>query len=83
MHHFCTKGKNITRKLKKRHFASNLRASVQQERDFRVSQGKRNVQYGVELEPVINEAYQLLTGHVTRETGFWLPGEGRFRKKTT
>lgn len=29
--------------------------------------------HGIKLEPVINEAYQLLTGYHTRPSGFWIP----------
>ena len=35
-----------------------------------------NTRHGIELEPVIDEAYQLLTGNTTQETGFWIPQQG-------
>lgn len=31
--------------------------------------------HGVAFEPVVNEAYQLLTGNTTCESGFWVPLE--------
>ena len=34
-----------------------------------------HTRHGVELEPVIDEAYQLLTGYKTEESGFWLPAK--------
>ena len=34
------------------------------------------MQHGVAMEPIINEAYQLLTGNKVTPTGFWKPLEG-------
>jgi len=34
--------------------------------------GSVYTQHGLELEPYINEAYQLLTGLETRQSGFWI-----------
>ena len=31
------------------------------------------MRHGVETEPVIDEAYQLLTGNKTLQSGFWIP----------
>ncbi|XP_070577349.1 uncharacterized protein [Ptychodera flava] len=31
--------------------------------------------HGNEMEPILNEAYQLLTGNTTQESGFWLPSD--------
>lgn len=33
-------------------------------------------EHGIQLEPVICEAYQLLTGQQTTPSGFWIPAEG-------
>ena len=35
----------------------------------------RETSHGVRLEPVINEAYELLTGHMTQQSGLWIPDE--------
>lgn len=32
-----------------------------------------NIQHGIKMEPVIDEAYQLLNGYQTTQTGFWIP----------
>ncbi|XP_033632416.1 uncharacterized protein LOC117294006 [Asterias rubens] len=32
--------------------------------------------HGIRVEPVIDEAYQLLTGNTTQSSGLWLPKEG-------
>ena len=29
--------------------------------------------HGLRTEPIIDEAYQILTGHVTQKSGFWIP----------
>ncbi|XP_078001216.1 uncharacterized protein LOC144453748 [Glandiceps talaboti] len=36
--------------------------------------------HGNQMEPIINEAYQLLTGRTTQESGFWLPTNNSFLK---
>ena len=33
--------------------------------------GSHLTQHGIDMEPVIHEAYDLLTGQKTRESGFW------------
>jgi hypothetical protein len=35
-----------------------------------------STQHGINMEVIISEMYQLLTGNVIRETGFWIPRKG-------
>lgn len=35
-----------------------------------------SIKHGIEMESVIHEAYELLTGNKTRESGFWVPCVG-------
>ncbi|KAK3579992.1 hypothetical protein CHS0354_025313 [Potamilus streckersoni] len=37
------------------------------------------LQHGIEMEKVICEAYELLTGHKTRESGVWVPKDGMLK----
>jgi hypothetical protein len=35
-----------------------------------------SAQHGINMEVIISEMYQLLTGNAIRETGFWIPRKG-------
>ncbi|XP_063433512.1 uncharacterized protein LOC134715333 [Mytilus trossulus] len=37
-----------------------------------------SAQHGINMEVVISEMYQILTGNQTRETGFWIPAKGDY-----
>jgi hypothetical protein len=35
----------------------------------------KETDHGIRLEPIIDEAYQILTGHVTQPSGLWIPDD--------
>ncbi|KAL3866944.1 hypothetical protein ACJMK2_044191 [Sinanodonta woodiana] len=54
-------------------------AHIEQNADDDYMEDNSCLQHGIAMEKVIGEAYGMLTGHKTRESGIWVPKDGMLK----